>query len=538
MGLGLLVTSVIILLCVFFNNISQRLGFPMLLAFIVLGMLFGSDGFIKIDFDNYAMAETVCSTALIFIMFYGGFGTKWKEAKPVATIAMLMSSAGVVLTAVLTAAFCYYALKMSLLEAMLFGAVISSTDAASVFSILRSKRLNLKYNTASMLEVESGSNDPFSYMLVIIVLAMMKGAVDPSALGYLIFAQVVFAVVAAFVISKVAVFVMKHYKFETHGFDAAFLVGIALLSYALPNVLDGNGYLSAYIVGIVLGNSKIPNKRGLVPFFDGIMGIMQMLIFFLLGLLAAPSHLPAVFGVSLAIALFLTFIGRPLAMLAVLAPYRAKFNQYVIVSWTGLRGAASIVFAIIAMTEIQNKQLPFENDLFHIVFCIVLISIALQGSLIPYLSKKLQMVDNSVNVLKTFTDYSDETEVQFIQYAIFDGHPWEGKIIRELTLPPNTLLVMIIRDHRKVIPNGETMILCNDVIIVSALAVSEEVPIGLTEVFVEPEDERVGMTLTELTLEPEQLIILIKRGSQSIIPNGSTVIEIGDTLVIGSSPDI
>lgn len=154
------VAAVVILLCVFFNMLSSKLGVPMLLAFILLGMVFGTDGLFKIDFENYAFAEQICSVALIFIMFYGGFGTKWSEAKPIAGKAVLLSTLGVLLTAGFTGLFCYWVLRIGLLESLLIGSVISSTDAASVFSILRSKKLGLKYNTASMLEVESGSNDP------------------------------------------------------------------------------------------------------------------------------------------------------------------------------------------------------------------------------------------------------------------------------------------------------------------------------------------------------------------------------------------
>ena len=170
---ALLVVAIIILVCIAGSRLSGRLGVPTLFIFIMLGMLFGSDGIFKIPFGNFALAEQVCSVALIFIMFYGGFGTRWSEAKPVAGRSILLSSAGVVLTALLTGLFCHLVLKMALMEGMLLGAVLGSTDAASVFSILRSRKLNLKYGTASMLELESGSNDPFAYMMTVILLSAM-----------------------------------------------------------------------------------------------------------------------------------------------------------------------------------------------------------------------------------------------------------------------------------------------------------------------------------------------------------------------------
>jgi len=188
----LLLAAIIIIICVLFNKLTNKLGVPMLLAFIILGMVFGSDGLFKIPFENYRIAEKVCSTALIFIMFYGGFSTRWSEAKPVAVKSVLLSTVGVILTAGLTGLFCYFVLHTQLLESLLIGSVISSTDAASVFSILRSKKLGLKDNTASMLEVESGSNDPCSYMLTAIILSIMTGHASGGAIAYMVFTQLVY----------------------------------------------------------------------------------------------------------------------------------------------------------------------------------------------------------------------------------------------------------------------------------------------------------------------------------------------------------
>ena len=279
MALSLLIASSVILICVIFNKISGKLGVPVLLAFILLGMTFGSDGIFKIPFADFPFAEKICSIALIFIMFYGGFGTRWSEAKPVAVKSVLLSTVGVAATAGITGLFCRFALGMDWLESMLIGSVISSTDAASVFSILRSKKLGLKENTASLLEMESGSNDPCSYMLTAIMISAMNSSVSGLEILYLIFAQFVYGIVIGVVIALGARFVLTHFKFSTEGFDAVFVLGVAVLSYALPSVISGNGYLSAYIVGIILGNSDIKNKQSMVHFFDGLTGLMQMLIF-------------------------------------------------------------------------------------------------------------------------------------------------------------------------------------------------------------------------------------------------------------------
>lgn len=528
MSAYILLVAAIILICVVLNKMSSKLGIPMLLAFIILGMLFGSDGIVKIPFDNYSVAEQICSIALIFIMFYGGFGTNWKQAKPIAVNAVLLSTIGVIFTALLTGLFCYVVLKFDLLESMLIGAVISSTDAASVFSILRSKRLNLKDNTASLLEVESGSNDPCSYMLTVIILAIMGGDFSGGQLAYMVFAQVVYGIVLGVVIAKIGTWCLTKFKFATAGFDTIFVFSLPLVAYAASSLLGGNGYLSTYILGIILGNQSIPNKKSLVYFFDGITGLMQMLIFFLLGLLSFPSELPKILLPSLAIALFLTFVARPLSVFAILLPSKGTLNQKLLVSWAGLRGAASIVFAIMATVN----PTYMKNDIFHIVFFIVLFSISLQGSLIPFMAKKLNMIDEEGNVMKTFSDYSDEVPVQFIKLPISKNHLWSGKKIKEISLPPDLLLVLIIRDNKRIIPNGNTTILAGDVIILSALSLQEDFGAHLTEMKIDKDDNWIGKPLSEITLGPEKLIIVVKRNQKVIIPNGKTIVKEDDTLVI------
>lgn len=531
MAITLLIVSAVMFLCVLFNKVSSKLGIPMLLAFIVLGMFFGSDGVVKIPFDDYKVAEQVCSVALIFIMFYGGFGTKWSTAKPIAGKSVLLSTVGVILTALLTGVFCHFALRMELLESFLVGAVISSTDAASVFSILRSHKLNLKYNTSPMLEMESGSNDPCSYMLTIIILTIMQGASNGWQTAYMIFAQIVYGVLFGGLIAVIAVFILKKWKTTTAGFDAVFVLAIALIAYAAPAALGGNGYLSAYIVGIVLGNQPIRNKKSLVHFFDGITGLMQMLIFFLLGLLAFPSQLPKIILPALAIALFLTFVARPIAVFALLSPFHCPLNQKILVSVAGLRGAASIVFAIIAVVS----PATISYDIFHIVFFIVLFSILLQGSFLPLISRKLHMNDTSNDVMKTFNDYTDEVPIRFIQFTIPKGHKWHNKQLKDILLPPGTILVLIIRDEQKIVPKGSTVLQAEDMLVLSAKKAKRVEGINLSEVKIEKDNEAIGKPLSEVTKAyPDGLIIMIQHEGRIIIPKGDTIIRENDLLVINS----
>lgn len=525
----LLAAAAVIFVCVLLNKVTSHLGIPVLLAFILLGMFFGSDGVVKIPFDDHALAEQICSVALIFIMFYGGFGTSWKEAKPVAGKAILLSSLGVVLTAGLVGVFCRLALGMGWLESFLLGSVIGSTDAASVFSILRSRHLNLKDHTASMLEVESGSNDPFAYMLTALFLAMMKGQATGGGVAMMMLLQLAVGIGFGAVLSVAAIWLMKRARFSP-GFDAACVMAIALLSYAAPAALGGNGYLSAYIVGIALGNADIRHKRTLVPFFDGLTSLMQMLIFFLLGLLSFPSKLLQVALPSLLVALFLTFVGRPLAVGALLTPFRCGVRQQAVVAWAGLRGAASIVFAVMAVRAVDPGY-----DLLHMVLCIVLFSILLQGSLLPLLSRKLCMIDESGDVMKTFSDYTEQMPVRFIELNVPAEHPWCGQAVRSLTLPPDTILALCLRGEEKLVPNGSTVLLPGDRLILCAKSPGEIEGVNLTEQTITRGSDAVGHTLAQCPPEGGALAILILRKGSIVIPGGDTLLMEGDVLVLNQA---
>ena len=531
MNTGLFITSIIILLCILLNRVSRKIGIPMLLGFILLGMLFGSDGILKIPFENYKLAEDICSAALIFIMFYGGFGTNWKTARPVAVKSNCLSTLGVIFTAFLTGIFCYFILHISLLESFLIGSVISSTDAASVFSILQSKNMGLKYHTASILEIESGSNDPCSYMLTAILLSIIGNQASAGKIAYLIFSQLVYGILFGFLIAFLARKFLRHFEFSTPGFDMTFMVALALVSYALPSLIGGNGYMSTYIVGIILGNTKIKGKKSMVNFFDGITGLMQMLIFFLLGLLATPSKLPEIFFTALFIALFLTFIARPAAVFAILAPFKCKKEQILLVSFAGLRGAASIVFAIMATVDDAYTSI----DLFHIVFCIVLLSILFQGTFLSSVAKKLKMSDENEDIRKTFSDYSEEVDLQFIQLLINENHPWCLKPVKELILPPDALIIMILRDKKRIIPNGETILHPKDTVILSARIFAEPDSISLTELQINSASPWIGNRISEFSPYAGELVIMIIRGEETIVPNGDTIILDKDLLVIYSS---
>lgn len=462
MIIPLILASLVVLICIFSSKVLYRFGVPSLLIFLVLGMIFGSEGIVGIQFDNYKVAEEIGACGLIFIMFYGGFCTNWKMAKPVFTKAVLMSTVGVVITAGLTGLFCVGVLKLSLLEGLLIGAVVASTDAASVFSILRSQKLNLKGGLASILEIESGSNDPFAYMLTVTILSFMAGGGEQSIIQLLL-SQVIIGLLVGVVLAKASAWILKNITFEIEGLYPVFVMAIALLSYSLSSLLGGNGYLSVYIAGIILGNSKIQNKKSLVRFFDGISWLMQIMLFFILGLLSFPSQLHLVLVPGILISVFLIFIARPIATFSILSFFKVPIKHQLFLSWVGLRGAASIVFAILAV----NNEAIIQIDIFHIVFFIALFSVALQGTLIAPIAKKLDLVDNESVVLKTFNDYKEEMNTKLVELEVTDESSCANKTIMDANIPDEILVVMIKRNGNIIHPKGATMIKEGDILVLS-----------------------------------------------------------------------
>ncbi len=526
--IDLLLVSGIVLVSALISRVTHKLGIPVLLAFVGLGLLVGENGVLQISFDDYELSEFICTVALIFIMFYGGFGTNWAQAKTVTVKASLLASIGVVLTAVFTGIACIYLLKMPVLEAFLLGAILSSTDAASVFALLRSKNLGLKYNTASLLEVESGSNDPFSYMLTIIILSLMNEQASGMDLAIMTVKQLVLGAICGGVIAFIGVKFLQQYKFPIAGFDMAFIIGIALFSYALPATIGGNGYLSVYITGIALGNSQMNDKKALLNFFDGFTSLMQMLIFFLLGFLALPKLIPQVFVPALIIAVALTFVVRPLAIGLCLTPFRCNIRQQALVAFAGLRGASSVVFAIVA--TVHEAETP--GDLYHIVFCVVLLSIIFQGSMLAPVARWLKMCDDSIDDAKSFNDYTESDKLSFVSLDIYDGHPWIAKSLSEVKLPPSMLMIMLLRDEQRVAISGQTIFNKNDKVVLCAPKNHEDMSFLLHEVLITENDKWVGQSIADYSPSGKHLVVMIIRNSNIIIPHGKTIIEANDVLSI------
>lgn len=530
MDIALLTAAIIIIICIMANNISSKIGVPSLLLFLVLGMIFNK----MYNFNDYIISSNICTVTLIFIMFYGGFGTNWQVAKPVAVKSFLLSFIGTFLTSMITGLLCYLILKIDLFESFLIGSVIGSTDAASVFSILRSKNLNLKDGLASLLELESGSNDPMSYMLTVIFLGLIGKTIgSPLSIILMLFKQIVFALIVAALVSYLSYFILKKIKFAINGLDTIFVFATALLSYSLSAAFGGNGFLSAYIVGIVLGNCSIKNKVILVNFFDGITGLMQMILFFLLGLLSTPQNILPASSTAIPVVLFITFIARPIAVFLLLTPFKEYrgalgLKKQLLVMWAGLRGAASIAFAIMVMGS--NVE-GINYDIFHIVFFLAIISILFQGTFLPLIARKLSLVDSNENVLKTFNDYVDDSDMQLIQITIPQSHHWVGRQIKDIEFPENSIVVTIERGESTVIPNGNTTIEKGDIVILNAKR-TKYYDMNLKEITINNNHSWKDKELKDLHLAKNNLVVMIKRDGGTIIPRGNTVIKQNDIVLL------
>ena len=454
----MLCCGLILLICITSSKVLYRFGVPLLLIFIFLGMIFGV---MVIDFSDFQLTGKIASIALVFIMFYGGFGTNWSMARPKAAPSILMSTLGTIITFFITGVFVYLIFKISFLESLLIGAVVSSTDAASVFAILRSQKLNLEGSLASLLEVESGSNDPVACMLTLIILTLMGGGTVMNLIP-LVISQIVIGVMIGTLIAMASIYLIRHANFEIESFYVIFIIAIAIIAYSLSEWMGGNGYLSVYISGIIIGNSKIPHKKTLVHFLDGVSWIMQIILFFILGLLANPLELPKVIGKSVVISLGIIFIARPISVFLVLKKFDFNTKEKLFIAWVGLRGAASIVFAIFAL----NYGISISNDIYHIIFFIALISVGVQGTLIPIIAKRLELLDNNRPVLKTFNDYVEEKNTKVMEVKIEGSCRLINKSIMDANIPEEILIAMIKREGEIIIPKGASIIKEGDILVV------------------------------------------------------------------------
>ena len=455
------ISAIVLLVCAISSKVLYRYGIPTLIFFLTVGMLLGSEGPGGIYFDNAELAKNICNLALLLIIFSGGFDTNWKTARPVALASGVLASLGVILTALIVGVFTHLALGFTLLEGMLLGSIISSTDAASVFSILRSQRVSLKNNLVPMFEMESCSNDPMAYMLTIIIIGLLTG--ESQNIALLLVTQITMGVIFGTLVGKSAVWLINNINLDIDGLYPIMVMGVALFSFSGAVLLAGNGFLAVYITGLILGNSRLVNKVSLVRYFDGLSWLMQILLFLTLGLLVFPSRLLSVAWAGIITAAFIILVARPLAASMVLSIFKRPFREQLLISWVGFRGAASVVFATYPLTA----GLPLAEEIFNIVFFVALVSVLLQGTLFIPIARKLDLIEQEETILKTFTDYSGEIYAELLEVTIPEESPLARKALMDLDISPEVLIMMIKRDGKMITPRGKTTLQVGDTLMLA-----------------------------------------------------------------------
>lgn len=461
----LIIASILLLISVLVSKISDRFGIPALILFLFLGMLAGSDGFGGIYFDDPSLAQFIGIIALVLILFSGGVSTEWNQVRPVLKEGILLATIGVLVTAGVVGLVASYLLGLSLMEGLLVGAIVSSTDAAAVFSVLRAKSISLKGKLAPLLELESGSNDPTAVFLTISLIQLLINPVtSPLTLIGLFFKQMFIGAAIGFVMGKLMFFLINRIKLGHEGLYPVMTISLALLTFGLTDRLSGSGFLAVYIAGIVLGQRDFLHQNSLIRFHDGLAWIMQIAMFLTLGLLVFPSRLLPIVGVSLLIAGALMFIARPAGIFISLLTSKLGWREKTFISWVGLRGAVPIVLATFPLIA----KIPQADLIFNVVFFVVLTSVLFQGTTLPFVAERLH-VNAPVVLKRTYPiEYVPMSGLksELKEFHIRSNSPAIGKAIFELDLPESFLVVLIARENDFIMPKGGTILNDGDTLLV------------------------------------------------------------------------
>ncbi len=459
--------AVLLLVGVLASKASSRLGVPALLLFLVIGMLAGSEGPGGIPFEDTHLTQSLGVVALAFILFAGGLDTNWTSVAPVVRSGLSLATLGVALTAVLVGAFARWFAEFTWTEGLLLGAIVSSTDAAAVFSVLRSRSINLKGHIKPLLELESGSNDP---MAVFLTLAFIRLVNDPGApllgLAWLFVVQMVVGAALGYAIGRLAIVLLNRLKLESEGLYPVFTVAVVMLAYGLTATLQGNGFLAVYLAGMVMGNGDFIQKRSLLRFHDGLAWLMQIAMFLTLGLLVYPSRLLPVAFFGLVVSLFLMFVARPIGVFVSLAIAQMGLKHKLMISWVGLKGAVPIILATFPMVS----GVPHSEMYFNVVFFIVLTSVLLQGTSIPLVAEWLDLKSPHSAPRRYPIEFvpAQETDSDLVEVVVPPDSTALGRRILDLRLPKSALIVLISRDNDFIVPRGSTVLEPGDKMLVLA----------------------------------------------------------------------
>lgn len=456
----LLVGSILLFVSILVGKTGYRFGVPALLLFLVVGMLFGSDG-LGLQFHNAEEAQFIGMVALSIILFSGGMDTKFTEIKPILTPGLLLSTVGVLLTALFTGLFIWWLSGMSwnnihfpLMTSLLLAATMSSTDSASVFAILRSQKMNLKHNLRPMLELESGSNDPMAYMLTIVLIQLIQssgmGAIDiisSFAIQFLVGAA------AGYLLGKLAILMLNRLNIDNQALYPILLLSFVFFTFSITDLLHGNGYLAVYIAGMMVGNNKIMYRKEIYTFMDGLTWLFQIIMFLCLGLLVNPHEMLEEATIALLIGAFMIVIGRPLSVFLCLLPFGKKitFKSRLFVSWVGLRGAVPIIFATYPVVA----NVPGAHVIFNIVFFITIVSLVIQGTTV---SKVARLLGLSTPLEKTGNDFGvelpEEIDTRLYDMTITQEMLDKASSLKDMNFPQGTLVMIVKRNNKYLIPNG------------------------------------------------------------------------------------
>ncbi len=459
----ILIASILLLISILLSKMLDNIGIPTLLLFIGVGILAGSEGLGGIEFSDAKMAQSIGIISLIFILFSGGLDTNWKESVPVMKPAFALASIGVVITAVIVAVFVMIVFNTSFLWGLLVGSIVSSTDAAAVFSILRAGNVGLKGKVKPLLELESGSNDPMAVFLTIGTIELILNPEKTILSTFLLFVmQIGLGGFAGFAGGKLMALLVNKLKFFYEGIYPVFALALALFIYSFSAVLGGSGFLAIYIAGVILGNDQFVHKRALIRFFDGLAVLSQISMFLTLGLLLFPSQLLEVTFGGIMLSIVLMFIARPVSVLLTMIPFKFSFREKIFVSWIGLRGAVPVILATFPLIMgIENSDL-----IFNLVFFIVLTSAILQGWSINAFARLLKLSEPLPKKIRIPIEFSSskDDETDLIEFMVPFNSSMAGKQIVELNFPNDSRIVLIVRDEKNIVPGGGTVLEEGDIL--------------------------------------------------------------------------
>ena len=458
-----IIGSVLVLLSVLVSKIAERFGIPLLLLFLLLGMVAGSEGLGGIHFDDPVLTQWIATITLSIILFSGGVDTDWKSVKPLFREGLLLATLGVMITAAIVALFSRFVLQMSWQVSLLIGAIASSTDAAAVFTLLRAKGIRLKRSLAPLLELESGSNDPMAIFLTIGTIQWIQNTINkPSDLLLLFLMQMGIGLIAGWLISKAALFLINRLKLGYEGLYPVLTFALVFLTFGLASLLGGSGYLAVYVLGLLLGKEDFLHKRSLVRFFDGNAWLMQIALFITLGLLVFPSELKPVIFPGFLVSFVLIFLARPAAVFLTLIPFRYTLREKFFISWVGLRGAVPIVLGTFPLVA----GISDAGAIFNLVFFIVITSVLLQGTLLPQVAHWLKvdapMPSDLHRPIEVVSGQGLKADLREIQ--ITASSPAVNKAIYQLKLPAAYLIILVLRDREYIQPNGSLELKPGDIL--------------------------------------------------------------------------